>query len=289
MKKLTLLLLLFSSFSALGQKQFLIGGSGTGKIAIVDKQSKAIVWEYALEAGTECNSVAMTKNGNIAYSYRWGARLIDKEGNVIFDYKLPSKNEELQSVSLTKKGFLLGICGSPARIVELNKKGEVISEASYDTKIADQHGQFRQIRKTSSGTYLLPLLSRGSIVEIDNTGAELKEYDLGKGPFSVTITKDGDLLAACGHSGKIFEIDPADSDVNVWLSNEDIKGKANIEFGAQIVELKNGNFVLANWLGHNGDMSQPLLIEFDPSGDVVWTLGAPVGDISLVSTVCPIY
>ncbi len=289
MKKLTLLLLLFSSLTALAQKQFLIGGSGTGKIAIIDKQNQTTVWEHALEAGTECNSVVMTKNGNIAYSYRWGARLIDREGNVIFDYKLPAKNEELQSISLTKKGFLLGICGSPARIVELNKKGEVVSETTYDTKIADQHGQFRQIRKTAQGTYLLPLLSRGSIVEIDDTGAELKEYKLGKGPFSVTITKEGDLLAACGHSGKIFEIDPEDGDVDVWLSNEDIKGQANIEFGAQIEELKNGNFVLANWLGHNGDQSQPILIEFNPQGDVVWSLKAPVGDISLVSAVCPIY
>ncbi len=291
MKKFVITLLLLSAPMAFAQKALLVGGSGTGKIAKIDKQTKEIIWEHALGAGTECNSVVYTKNGGVAYSYRGGAKFLDKSAEVVFDYKLPEgSGEELQSVSQIRGGgFLLGICGSPARIVEVSSKGKVLREVSYDTKIENHHGQFRQIRKTKKGTYIIPLLSRNSIVEVDKNGVELREIALGASPFSVTITRGGGWLVPCGHSGKVFSIDPNSEEVEVLVSNESLEGQANIEFGAQVVELRNGNLLMANWLGHNGDTSQPMLFEVDGSGDVVWSLCGKVGDISLISTVQAIY
>lgn len=42
-------------------QHLLVGGSGWNKIAIINKDTKEIVWEYPLEKGWECNSVAATK------------------------------------------------------------------------------------------------------------------------------------------------------------------------------------------------------------------------------------
>ena len=44
-------------------QHLLVGGSGWNKIAIINKDTKEIVWEYPLEKGWECNSVAATKAG----------------------------------------------------------------------------------------------------------------------------------------------------------------------------------------------------------------------------------
>ncbi len=273
------------------QKALLVGGSGTGKVAIIDKETKEVTWERALGSGTECNSVVYTRVGDIAFSYRGGAMLINKHGEVLFDYKLNDSAEELQSISQTKRGFLLGICGSPARIVEINRQGKVLKEVSYDTKIENHHGQFRQIRKSEKNTYLVPLLSRNSVVELDAMGNELREIALGASPFSVTIASSGEWLFPCGHAGKVISVDPKSGELGVLFSNESLDGQATIEFGAQLVELSSGNFLLANWLGHNGDMQQPMLFEVDKSsGDVVWTLQADeVEGIKLISTVAPIY
>ncbi len=259
------------------------------QIVIVNRQDNQIVWSHSLEAGQECNSVVSTRGGDVAYSYKRGAKLIDKSGATIFDYKLSSQNEEVQSICEVKGGYLVGVCGFPARLVELDKRGEVMREVKYDTRIKELHGQFRQIRKSKQGSYLIPLLGRNSVVEIDAEGKQLNEFMLGESPFSVAITKDGRYLAPCGHSGKVFCIDPESGDVTVLFSNETIGNEANIEFGAQITELRNGNLLLANWLGHNGDLTQPILIETDREGKVVGTLKNEIAGVSFVSAVHPIY
>ena len=59
-------------------QHLLVGGSGWNKIAIINKDTKEIVWEYPLEKGWECNSVAATKAGEILFSYSKGAKMILK-------------------------------------------------------------------------------------------------------------------------------------------------------------------------------------------------------------------
>lgn len=61
-------------------QHLLVGGSGWNKIAIINKDTKEIVWEYPLEKGWECNSVAATKAGEILFSYSKGAKMITRDG-----------------------------------------------------------------------------------------------------------------------------------------------------------------------------------------------------------------
>lgn len=288
MSRLFTIIALFAASFVSAQQNYLIGGSGMECIAIIDPSSHTVTWSHQLEPKQECNSLLYCKGGDIAYSYRWGAKLIDRGGEVLFDYNDLKPNEEVQSISQIKGGYLVGICGSPARLIELNNRGEVVKEVVFDTKIKQQHGQFRQICKSKKGTYIIPLLGRKSIVEIDESGEQLAEFELGESPFSVLIKRDGGWLAPCGHSGKIFEIDPKSGEMRVFISNDKLEG-VNIEFGAQIVELKNGNFVLSNWLGHNGDTTQPILIEFNRAGEIVGRVENKIEGITMVSAVCPIY
>ncbi len=289
MKNLSIFILaLLFTVQLSAQEKFLVGGSGTGKIAIINRESGEVEWSRDNPEKSECNSVVYTSKGNIALSYKRGAMCISPEGEVIFDFQQKVGKEEIQSMCEIKGGFLLGICGNPMRIIELDKKGEIKHEVSYDTGIENPHAQFRQIRKSKKGTYLVPLLATSKILEIDKNGELLREITLEQGPFSVAQNKKGDLFAACGHSGYIYKVDGKSGEVTAISSEKALSDSVNIEFGAEIAVLKNGNLLMANWLGHKGDLNQPILIELTTEGEVVWTMNRP-GDIKFVSAVCPIY
>lgn len=268
------------------QDKFLVGGSGNKSVSIVTRDGQ-VEWSYDIPEGSECNSVVYTKDGDVLFSYKYGAKLVSLEGDVIFDYQT-EKGVELQSVSPIKGGYLFGICGNPMRIVEVNKKGEVKREITYDNCIENPHSQFRQIRKSRRGTYLVPLLATNKILELDKRGELLGEISLEHGAFSLVQSKRGDIFAACGHSGYIYKVDGKSGELSAISTQQELSASVVIQFGAEIAILKNENLLLANWLGHKGDLSQPILIELNEQGEVIWTMNRPEG-IKFVSAVAPIY
>lgn len=58
-------------------------------------------------------------------------------------------------------------CGHPARLIELNAKGAVKNEVEFETGIPSVHGQFRQAIKSKKGTYIVPLMGKSAVVELD--------------------------------------------------------------------------------------------------------------------------
>lgn len=55
-------------FRAAAQDKILVAGSGNPFILLVDKQTGKVEWKHSLEKGEECNTVALTKDGNVLYS-----------------------------------------------------------------------------------------------------------------------------------------------------------------------------------------------------------------------------
>lgn len=287
MKRLTILAVaLMCCVQLSAQEKFLVAGSGNKSVSIVSKEGE-VEWSYDIPERSECNSVVYTKDDNVLFSYKYGAKLVSLDGEVIFDYKT-EKGVELQSVSAIKGGFLFGICGNPMRIVEVNKKGEVKSEVTFDTGIDNPHAQFRQIRKSRKGTYLIPLLATNKIVELDSNGEKIREITLEHGAFSLVENKRGDIFAACGHSGYVYKVDGKSGELSTISDKKEMREDVVIQFGAEMALLKSGNLLMANWLGHKGDLSQPILIEFNEQGEVVWTMNRLEG-IKFISAVAPIY
>lgn len=101
MIRLRLLALLFLSCSLQlsAQEKLVLAGSGNPAVMIVDKQSGTVEWKHALEKGEECNTVAVTRQGNILYSYKKGAKLIGTDHRVIWDYKAPEGRNFNQQLS----------------------------------------------------------------------------------------------------------------------------------------------------------------------------------------------
>lgn len=268
------------------QEKLVLAGSGNPAVMIVDKQSGAVEWKHALEKGEECNTVAVTRQGNILYSYKKGAKLIGTDHRVIWDYKAP-EGTELQSATLLKDGgFLLGICGNPARLIELDKNGKERNRVEIDLQIEKPHGQFRQVFQLRNKNYLLPVMGKQKMMEINRKGAVVAEFPTGGRAFSSLELRDGNILLPCG-DGHFFQvIDRKTGKELKRVTSEDVQG-ASLLFVGQILDAGKGNLLICNWYGHTKDatVDEPQLIEVDANGKVLWSLNDKE-NIGKVSAAC---
>ena len=270
-KQLIYLVIILFCCSCSKKEKLIIGSFDWQKIAIIDKESGEIEWAYDLPTNEACYDVEVTPKKEVLYAYKNGAKLIKRDNHqIIWDYKA-KENEELYTATRLESGnYLLGICGSPARIVELDKKGEVVSELTFNTGTPNINQQFRHIIKTPQNTYLVPLTGKHKIVEIDETGRYRKSILCNGSPNAVKLANDGKWVISCGNARNFVEIDPEINSITRTVET------ANINWGsflyvAELERYKNGNTLICNW-NKNKDNSQPLLIEVDPNNKLAWRL-----------------
>lgn len=277
----------FSFSRSYGKEKLLIAGCGWNKVAVVDKRTGRLDWEHLLGKGEDCNDVELTKEKNILYAYTSGARLITPSQQVVWDYRVKAGEEELfTATQLASGGYLLAICGHPARIVELDNQGRPLKEIHFETGIKRVHNQFRQIEKTAHGTYLVPLFATGTLIEIDADGKTVNRVQIGGTLFSIKQQKGGKALVACGDGHKLAEVD-----MNTWqvvrtISSDDVPG-VSLLFVAEPCVYRKGRMLICNWNGHSKDKSQPKLIEIDRKNRIKWTLDDR-GAIKNISAVYPL-
>ncbi len=289
MKYRVVVLVIFAivSLQASGQKRIALGGTNSNNIAIINRESKQVEWILSDDDGEykKCNSIARLKGGNIAYTNLKTAKIITPSGERVFEYK-GNSGEEIQSIATTKGGYVVGISGNPIRVVEFDKRGEVTKEITFDCEEKNIHRQFRRIAKTKYGSYVIPISTSKRVVEIDRKGEIIADIELDQTPLYASITSSGDWLVTCGHSGVIYRVDGKTKALSEFISGKDLGNGITIEFACEITELRNGNFMLANWVGHNGDQSQPILIELDKNGEIVWSMNR-LDDITFVAGIYP--
>ena len=283
--------------AAVPQDKMLIAGSFWDTIAVVNKTAgNTIEWKYGLPAGSECNSVEIVPGGDVLLSYKKGARVIkrDSVGTIVWDFTDVADTAELQTATrLADGGYLLAICGTPMRIIELDSTGtNVRKEVKYDLGIEPAHAQFRRVAKASNGNYLVPIITTGKVLEIKDDSTLVMEYNVGGNPFSVQELADGNLLVALGDGHSVIEIERAGG--NLVRKIDTVTG-VPLHFVAQTQQLANGNTLISNWQGHlpAAEQTAVQLVEIDPAGAVVWSYdgrgGRPVksGGVDFISAFYP--
>ncbi len=284
-----LLPIIVLSLSANAQEKFLVAGASSDKIAIIDKHSQKVEWQHTgfADECKGCNSLVYVEGGDILYAHKKGAYMINSQKEILWQVGI-NQGEELQCVSAIKGGYMVGIAGSPMRILELNKSGKVTKEVCYNTGVENIHRQFRKIAKAPNGNYIIPVSSLNKIVEIDAKGNTKREIKLPKSSLYVSVNHDGDWIATTGHAGDIYKIGGKSGEITTVVNGKNLDDGSVITFGAEVVQLRNGNYLLANWTGHKGDQTQPILIEFNDKWEVVWTMKKPE-NYTFLAGVFPIY
>jgi len=268
--KIYITALIVSVLSSCGTEKIAIAGEGWDEIAIVNKGTGLIEWKHSLSEGEECNDIEVTPKGDVLYAYKGGARLMSRKHEVLWDYKA-GENEEIHSATRLKEGgYLLGVCGEPSRIVELDEKGQQTKEFKFPTLVFDVHEQFRHVYKTDS-FYYVPIMSRTKIMRLSLEEGRLRgTVSLMKHPYAMINHSSGTIITSCGVEGKILIINPALKQLDNYKEIE-IKG-ASLMYPAEIQMLDNNNLLIANSNKSGNDLSQPLILEINDKYEVVWSL-----------------
>jgi hypothetical protein len=135
------------------------------------------------------------------------------------------------------------------------------------------HGQFRNVRMTKAGTYLLAHMNLGRVIEYDRDWNEIWSTTNAPSVWHATRLRNGNTLVSGNQHGFAREINPAGA--IVWeVKKGDLPG-ITLNGIHQATRLANGNTVLCNWTSGVNKTNWPSivqLIEVTPEKKVVWAI-----------------
>jgi len=267
--------------SGLNQHPFLYAGEWqdhkmTDQNMYIVKNGK-VVWTFVMGTYGEYGDATMLSNGNILFSRLSGATEITQSKKVVWNYEAPygTQIHTAQPIGLDR----VFICqnGLPAKALITNiKTGKVEMEHVLPTKsITDSntiHGQFRHIRYTNAGTYLIANLGLGKVVEYDKDWKELWSVDAPSAWAAVRL-KNGNTLISGNQHGYVREVNSKGE--IVWEINKNDLPGITLYTVQEVSRLANGNTVICNWYGgvNKADWKKVVqVIEVTPDKKVVWAL-----------------
>lgn len=261
---------------SLSRHDFFYAGQSKQRRMFIVKDGQ-VSWSYAdqLHRGEISDAVLMT-DGHILVAHQYGVAEIDKDGATVWQYAAPEGTEihTAQPIGQTQVVFVQN--GNPAKCVVMEvPQCRVIREFELPTsEKGSVHGQFRNARLSSRGTYLVANMSLGCIHEYTSDGREVDRWS-GMLPWSVQeIPKTGNLLIT-GRKGLIQEINRQGH--TVWQLDVTQYGVTQPQ---KTVRLKDGGHVINNW--YNEWNKEPMdtahapvqAIEVDKDGRMTWQLKA---------------
>ena len=244
---------------------FICADSYAGKVCVVSADGK-IEWEYACKHPQDCWRLP---NGNYLFCHAGGGLEMTPDKKIVWEYKAPEKTEVHACQPLPDGRVLLVECG-PSRLVEVDRAGKIAKEIKLVPPPASVglHDQFRGVRKTKAGHYLVCRKGEHLVQELDTDGGSLRQIKVPGAVHEVVSLADGHLLITCGDGHKVIELDA--NEKVVWELNENDLPGHPLRLMAGCQRLPNGNTVFCNYLGHGHLGEQPHVFELTRDKKVVW-------------------
>jgi hypothetical protein len=218
----------------------------------------------------------------VVFSFSKGVREVTPAKTTVWEYLVPSGCEAHACQPLPNDQFLIGEAhgDGTSYLYEMGRDKKITKTIPIKVTGA-AHDQFRQVRKTPAGTYIVTFQrTGGQAQEYDGTGKLLRSFPCGR--FVGIRLPDGNTLIACGDDHRIIEVDAADK--IVWEVKETDIPNNKLLFVAGLQRLANGNTVVANWGGHVGSVAAPQVFEITRDKKVVWEVkDAKLSYISSIS------
>lgn len=233
-----------------------------------------VVWSYAIPDNEEFGDCTMMSNGNIVFSRRTGASEITPDKKIVWNYEAPKGTEIHTTQPIGPDRVLIMQNGDPARAMLIDKaSGKKLKELVLATRRPDNaHGQFRHIRLTNAGTFLVAHLDLGRVVEYSGEGREIWSVPAPSAWAAVRL-KNGNTLISGNQHGYVREVNPK-GDI-VWEINKDDLPGIPLHTVQEVTRLANGNTLINNWAGTRpkSEWTEVVqLIEVTPDKKVVWAL-----------------
>jgi hypothetical protein len=268
--------------------RLLSGFSDRGRLTLLTKDGQ-IEWQYDVSTiGPEANDAWLLPSGNVVFAHVNGARELTPTKQVVWNYSAPAGSEVQSCQPLSNGNYLLGEAhnGGMGLLREVDATGAVRATITVNAPSAlSAHNQFREVRKTPQGTYLVTYLAPNVAEEFDASGKLLRTFPCGS--FVAVRLPEGNTLVSCGDAHRVIEVDPQNN--VVWqITETEIPGN-RLDFAAGLQRLANGNTVICNWPGHAGAATPPpQAFEVTPDKKVVWELNdSRLGWVSNVEVLDP--
>ena len=256
-------------FPGLGAAQhpMLYIGEGCNTMFVVN--GGKVVWTYSTGKGWEYDDIWLLSSGNILFSRMAYAAEITPQKQVVWRLDAP-KGTEIHTVQpIGPDKVLLVENGLPPRLMVINvKTGAVeVDHALPALSATDQstvHGQFRRVRMTGSGTYLVPFLGMGRVVEYNRNFDEIWSYKI-RSPWAAVRLRNGNTLITDEKDELTREVN-AQGETVCELKLSELSPEIAFHGSQSCVRLANGNTILCS-RGNGGEGSQ--LVEVTPDKNVV--------------------
>jgi hypothetical protein len=272
----------------LAQHDFLYSGEWDTRKAVQTMflvKGGKVVWTYEIPIKdangnlSEYSDMHRLSNGDIVFAYKTGWRKIRSKGEIIYDYQCPkletgwTECHSAQPIGPDKVLFMQN--GVPAKLFLYNIKTkqtemEHVMQSKEPVDQKSVHGQFRNVRMTKGGTYLIAHMNLGKVIEYDKDWNEIWSCEA-PSVWHAARLKNGNTLIAGNQHGFLREINPAGE--IVWEVKKDDLPGITINGVHQATRLANGNTVFCNWTAGVKKPDWPgivQVIEVTPEKQVVW-------------------
>jgi hypothetical protein len=254
----------------LAQHPMLYIGEGYNKMFLINEGKD--IWTYSTGRGNEYDDVWMLSNGNILFSRMQYVAEITPKKEVVWRYDAPQGTEIhcCQPIGLDKVLFIQN--GLPPRLMVVNIRTKAVElehvlPAPSLTDPKTVHPQFRRVRYTAHGTYLVPFLTMRKVVEYDKNFNEVWSYEI-KSPWAAIRLKNGHTLITDESDKLTREVNPKGE--TVWeLKPDDLPAEYRFINTQTCTRLANGNTIICS---RGGNGAGPQLVEVTPDKKVVWVL-----------------
>ncbi len=133
--------------------RYIKSGCGSESVAIVAPDGQ-VEWEYKI--ADETSDAWLLPNGNVIFAYKHGVREVKPDQSTVWEFKAPADAEIHSCQPLPDDRFLIGESHNDgvSYLYEMDRAGAKHKTVTIRCG-GTAHSQFRQVRKTPQGTYLV--------------------------------------------------------------------------------------------------------------------------------------
>ncbi len=232
-----------------------------------------IVWSFTNPFHGELGDCSRLSNGNIVFSRQFGASEVTPEKKIVWNYDAPEGTEIHTAYPIGNDKVLIMQNGSPARLMILRKRDNGVEMSlELPTNSNSRHGQFRHVRRTKKGTFLVAHMDMGKVVEYASDGHVVWQVEA-PSPWAAVRLANGNTLISGNSYGYVREV--ASSGNVVWELTKDELPGFPLHTVQEVTRLANGNTLINNWTANLPEAEAANMVqvlEVTPQKKVVWAL-----------------
>jgi hypothetical protein len=196
--------------------------------------------------------------GNVLVSERTGyfggkVAIFDNNGNLLGTIDNPALNAGVVTgvqlgpdntiyVGVDTSGY--GAYG--AELVHLDANGNLLGTINLPKQTSDDYyfNYPSQFKVAGDGSFWVPQPSVGNVIHVDSSGNLIQSYNVGGGPWDVTVRADGQVFIANRWASAIQQLDPSSGNVSTFVPDY------SYPFGVSFAQQGgNGDLVVTDYYG----------------------------------------